>query len=84
MKMPRPLMVITLKLHPFHIIFLMGNRSCRILILTFQHFHSMKLAEFFVNFELELVRPAPPHSLSGPRSEHIVELLLASVNWCRQ
>ena len=58
MKMPRPLMVITLNLHPFHIIFLMCNRSCLILILTFQHSYSMKLPEILwtLNWKWDLPR----------------------------
>ena len=61
MKMPCPVMVITLKLYSFH--FSLCEINCLILIVNFQHLNLLKLAEFFVKLEMEM-RPAPPQPVS--------------------
>ena len=73
--MPCPLMVITLKLHSFHITsyFYMWNKTCLILVLIFQHFYPLKLADIVVKCEIEM-RPAPPLS-------HEFEVVLTRKQW---
>ena len=64
-EMPRPLMVITLKLHPFHISHLFLNVKWNLPHLNFDFstlLYSLKLAEIVVECEIEM-RPAPPPSL---------------------
>ena len=77
--MPRPLMVIKLKLHPFHISHLFLNVIWN---LIFQHLYPLKLAEIVVKCEIEM-RPAPPPSLmnSGHRSKLKVVLALRFNQW---
>ena len=68
-EMPRPLMVITLKLHPFHISHLFLNVKWNLPHLNFD-FSTLLPSKIVVKCEIEM-RPAPPPSLmnSGHRSK---------------